>query len=156
MKSSPLNSTEHVGSAGGSPTGAVTETELAASDIMDHGHIGSDRILPHHRAHELEYWHHHHAASSNYAVEGEMRVYDLRAPSQLVAMYLVYFVPLFVVGIAGWISQHWPATTPRGVPQLRSWLAVIVHCLELPRPPQRHRCTEARQMPGTQPQPEGL
>ena len=45
----------------------------------------------------------------------ETHVYDLRAPSQLVVMYLVYFVPLLVVGIAGWITQNWHVSSYQGM-----------------------------------------
>ena len=105
----PLNSSEHAAT----PASTVPQTELADSEIVNHGHHGSGSMPPYQRAHELEYWH-HHADNSDYAVEGEMRLYDLRAPSQLVVMYLVYFVPMLLVGIAGWVSQHWSCTTPRG------------------------------------------
>ena len=48
--------------------------------------------------------------SESAALVGE-RLYDLRAPGQLVAVYLVYCVPLLVVGAAGWMFQHWPASS---------------------------------------------
>lgn len=111
LKIFTLNSSEHLDVAG-SPS-AVSEAPLQGSEIVDRGHIGSDIMLPHHRAHELGYWDHHYAGS-DYALQGDMKLYSLRAPSQLIVMYLVYFVPLFVIGVAGWISQHWPASTPRG------------------------------------------
>jgi hypothetical protein len=107
---SPLNSSEYVDAS--APL-AVSQSYVPGSDINDHDHLGSDVMPPHHRANELEYWNHHRLAEL-YAMEGEVKLYDLRAPSQLVVMYLVYFVPLFLLGIAGWVSQQWPATTPRG------------------------------------------
>ena len=56
-----------------------------------------------------DYWRHHHVDR-----EAHPELYDLRAPGQLVAVYLVYFVPLFVVGLCGWITMHWPVSNAAG------------------------------------------
>ena len=39
----------------------------------------------------------------------DVGLYRLRVPGQLVAVYLVYCVPLFVVGVAGWMFHYWPS-----------------------------------------------
>jgi hypothetical protein len=47
--------------------------------------------------------------------KADTAVYGLRAPSQLVVMYMVYFIPIFVVGTAGWITQNWHTSSPSGM-----------------------------------------
>lgn len=43
------------------------------------------------------------------------RLYRVNAPAQLIAVYLVYSVPLFVAGLAGWFFYHWPVTSRKGM-----------------------------------------
>lgn len=57
-----------------------------------------------------DYWRHHHVDRMAHP-----ELYDLRAPGQLVAVYLVYFVPLFIVGVCGWVTMHWPVNNTAGV-----------------------------------------
>lgn len=111
LRIAPYNSSGLVDANAPTP---MSQTALEPTGLSGHDHTGSEVIYPHHRAQELEFWHHHYANDEHLPIDGDEKLYDLRAPSQLIVMYLVYFAPLLLIGIAGWTSQHWPANTQRG------------------------------------------
>jgi hypothetical protein len=41
-------------------------------------------------------------------------VNSMRAPSQLIGIYLVYFLPILVLGVAGWTTYHYHLCSPTG------------------------------------------
>lgn len=87
------------------PSAAASSTVNSADDQQSQGQVGSSIA---------------NNSSSAETQQGEAgadggKTYRLRAPGQLVAMYLVYFVPLFVVGVAGWMFQHWPSNSKQSV-----------------------------------------
>lgn len=63
------------------------------------------------------YWRHHHLDEQ----EPE-ELYAMRAPGQLLAVYLIYCVPMFLVGMCGWAMMHWPGRGSTGA------AAVAVQC----------------------------
>ena len=39
----------------------------------------------------------------------------MRAPGHVLIVFVVYYLPLFVVGLTGWLTRHWPVTNSTGV-----------------------------------------
>ena len=73
-----------------------------------------------------DYWRHHHVEKPR-----QPELFDLRSPGQLVAVYLVYFLPLFIVGVCGWATLHWPVTNASGVLHLPPIRVLVFTCTQL-------------------------
>ena len=84
-------------------------------DKMENGNDTNISGITPEATHWNDYWRHHHMDKP-----ARPELFDLRAPGQLVAVYLVYFVPLFVVGVCGWCTLHWPVRNSSGLLPLQS------------------------------------
>ena len=34
----------------------------------------------------------------------------LRAPGHVLVVFMVYYLPIFILGLTGWLTRHWPVT----------------------------------------------
>lgn len=103
--------------------GSVTPNEAAHRDFLHgqgySGYVNGSLDITPEATHWNSYWRHHHLPEmteekNTMETMENPKLFNLRAPGQLVAVYLVYFLPMFFVGLCGWITTNWPVQDHQG------------------------------------------